>query len=509
MSKILKLAARIVGLLILLYIIAMVLLLLFVHPDTYKPLITKAFYKETGRQMTIKGKIKLSLFPLPGIKVTQVNIANQKGFKAPKSANYFVKIGAAQVRLHLLPLFKGEVHPSKLLLTQASVNLITTPSGKNNWSDLLTPKKQKNKIAASSKTAPKDTKTSPTQMDITDSDFPEIMISKTNIHFINQQTGHTTNVTDFVFWAKPMKTSNLYSFDISCKIHRNNPNVLIRFRTQSTAMLNLSKKYYRFDKLKIVAELLQFDKVERPVTLELEGNLVIQNQNLHSSFNGLLRHHKGTIKLALSQKSSLINLSLSTNQLSIEPIITAFSGRKLMAGTLNLRTQLSTRGNSLDMWLRQLNGNGQFNIAQGAFYGLDLKYTVMNALNSILFGKSIVKITPDKSSKTSFKEVSASYRIRNGLVSSKNIVIDGNQLKAVGSGTINLPKERIDIKMLATYTPQPKWKIPLKITGNLFSPTVEPDVEALAKQFYKSKIQKDIGKTLDKIKGLDLKKIFD
>ena len=176
MNKFLKLLAKIVGLLIILYILLMVGIHFFLQPNTYKSLITKAFYKATGRNITIEGKVGLSLFPTPTITVNQITVANRKGFIAPKSANYFAKIGKAYLRLHMRPLFSGKIRPSKLLLTHASVNLITTASGKNNWSDLLDVNKHKNKTSSSRSLS--------THQKNTNANFPEIIISDSNIHFV-------------------------------------------------------------------------------------------------------------------------------------------------------------------------------------------------------------------------------------------------------------------------------------------------------------------------------------
>jgi len=494
MNKFLKLAVKITGLLIILYIILAALVLLFVQTDTYKPLITKAFYKATGRKITIEGKIGLSLFPMPTITINQINIANRKGFIAPKSAQYFAKIGKVYVRLHILPLFKAKIRPSKLLLTQASVNLITTPSGKNNWSDLLGVKSSGNKTRSSQPNNSKPNSSNPP------ANTTEIIISESNIHFINQQTQRKTDITNFSFRAKPVKMSDVYHLAIHCMVHRNNPDTLIRFNTTSTATLDFPKKYYRFDTLKIVTELLKFNKAQRPVTLQLNGKLTIQGQNLHSSFNGIIRQHKGTITLTVNQKNARINASLTINQLPIDPIVTAFSGKTLITGILDFNTQLSTRGNSLETWLKQLDGKGQFKITAGAIYGQDLKYIAINALNRFLSGRSSLKIATKKSSKSSFNAISASYQIQNGVIRTNDIVLNGDQLKASGHGTVNLPKESINLRILTTYTPRPKQQVPILITGNLFSPTVRPDLTALTIQLYKSKTKKGIGNLLDKIR---------
>jgi len=508
MNKFLKLIAKIAALLIVIYILLTVLIYFFVHPDTYKPLIKKAFYKATGRQITIDGKMQLLLFPAPALKVKQVNIANPAGFKAPNAAKYFAKIGTAEIQLRLFPLFKAEFHPSKLLLSDASVNLITTQSGKNNWSDLFTVKANgKNQTKNLSSTTTRKSDPAKSNSNIPNILFPTIIISKTSLHFINQQTQHRIDLTNLTVRTKSIKKGNAYSFEIGCMIHRNNPNMLIKFHSTSIATLNLQKQYYRFDKLKIVTELMQFKNVQKPETLELNGNLTIWNQNIHSLFNGFVRDQKGKIKITINKKNSLIYMSLSAKQLPIERVITAFTGKTLITGILNFKTKLTTHGNSMETWIKELDGNGQFKLTDGAIFGLNLQSTVVSALNSILLGKNIVTIAPDdKTPRTSFNEISADYQVNNGLLSSRNILLGGDQLKASGEGNVSLPKETINLRMLVTYSPKPNLQIPIAITGDLFAPKVHPDIRGIANQLLKSKIQKDIGKAL---KDINLKKLFD
>jgi len=450
--------------------------------------------------------MQLLLFPAPALKVKQVDIANPVGFKAPKSAKYFAKIGAAEIRLDLLPLFKADFRPSKLLLTNASINLITTQSGKNNWSDLFDVKKNKTNKNLSSAT-PGKPDPAQSKSNIPNILFPTIIISKTSFHIINQQTQHRIDLTNFALRTKSIRKGNAYSFEVGCMIHRNNPNILIKFHTSSIATLNLHKKYYRFDKLIIATELLQFNKVQRPITLELKGNLTIWDQYIHSLFNGSVRNHSGKIKLAVNKKNSLTHVSLSANQLPIAQVIAAFSGKTSMTGTLNFKTKLTTHGNNMETWLKELDGKGQFTLTNGAIFGLNLKYIAIKTLNSILFGKNLVNIASDNDTpKTSFNEISANYQVKNGLISSKNILMAGNQLKASGEGNVNLPNETINLRMLVTYSPKPDWQIPIAITGKLFAPKVQADIRGIANQLLKSKIQKDIGET---IKGINLKNLLD
>jgi hypothetical protein len=64
-------------------------------------------------------------------------------------------------------------------------------------------------------------------------------------------------------------------------------------------------------------------------------------------------------------------------------------------------------------------------------------------------------------------------------------------LKVSGQGSANLSSKAIDFKLLAAVATAPArtTDIPLKVTGTYSAPTVRPDIEAVAKDQLKQKLQ--------------------
>ena len=517
MNKFLKWVAKIVAGLAIIYIALVILVFFFIQPDTYKPIITKAIYKATGRQIIITGKMSLSIFPWPSVTANKILIPNPKGFKAPKSAPYFAKINTLQVRLFILPLIKGDIRPAKLLLSGATVNLITSTSGKNNWTGFIgtnaaplkLESKPKNKNPGKKIASVTATSTSPsTPAKTANEDFPILFISETNVHFINERTKQQTDLLNLGLRTKRIGNGNKRLLEMSCMIHHKNPETLVRFNTESTITIDKGEHDYTFDKLKLVTELTKFKNARRPVTLELDGKLRIKKDNFKADFKGLIRQHSGKLTLSIRRNNGLIRVALDVSEMQIEPIISAFSGKTLVQGLLNLNSQVTTRGDTLSAWLNKLSGKGKIQIKNGAIYGLDLNYTIQSALTTLLSGKKW-KFAPNDRSKTSFSEISANYLLRNGVLSTNNLKFIGNQIKGDGKGTINFPKETINMRLVTLYEPASKWPIPITITGDLYSPTIQPDTNAIVKQLYKKKLNNEIDKTIKKLKDFNLKKIFE
>ena len=128
MSKALKYTGITLGLLIALIVIIPFL----VDLNDYKPQISQAAKEATGRDLTIEGDIKLSLFPWIGMELGAMQLSNATGFGDQPMA----RIEGADVKLKLMPLLKSEIEMKTITLQGLRLNLTVTEEGNNNWSDL-------------------------------------------------------------------------------------------------------------------------------------------------------------------------------------------------------------------------------------------------------------------------------------------------------------------------------------------------------------------------------------
>lgn len=103
--------------------------------NNYKPQIIEQVEKATGRTFTIGGDINLSIFPWIGLKVEDVALGNEKGFKAKQ----FAAIKQLDVKINVLPLLKKEVEINTIRLHGLNVSLEVAKNKSNNWSGLSQP----------------------------------------------------------------------------------------------------------------------------------------------------------------------------------------------------------------------------------------------------------------------------------------------------------------------------------------------------------------------------------
>jgi AsmA protein len=165
---------------------------------------------------------------------------------------------------------------------------------------------------------------------------------------------------------------------------------------------------------------------------------------------------------------------------------TAAKGRLSGRGTLSLK--VTAHGASVDAMLKTVNGHLDANLADGALEGIDVGYELK--LAQALIDRSIA---PPASStgRTPFQAFKLSAQIANGIAVTHDLTIASQALKVAGQGSANLPTKGIDFKLLASIATEParSTDIPLKVTGTYVDPTVRPDIEAVAKDQLKQKLQ--------------------
>ena len=105
---------------------------LFVDPNEYKGEVATAVQEATGRQLTINGDIKLSIYPWLGLSLGATQLSNAKGF----GDTPFASVKTVEIKVKLLPLFQQRLEMQKIRLHGLRANLAKNKQGRSNWDDL-------------------------------------------------------------------------------------------------------------------------------------------------------------------------------------------------------------------------------------------------------------------------------------------------------------------------------------------------------------------------------------
>jgi AsmA protein len=178
MTKLLKWVLAGIGVVIVLVVIAGVVLPMVVDPNDYKEEISTAVFEKTGRELTIGGEIKWTVFPSIGLDLSEVKLGNRSDF----GDEPMLDIGDVGVSVKLFPLFSRKLEVGEVSLSDVSINLQRKADGQTNWGDLSS--------------APSDTETtSPGSMDLGSFIVSGVQISNANVTLVD--VDQTTELKEF------------------------------------------------------------------------------------------------------------------------------------------------------------------------------------------------------------------------------------------------------------------------------------------------------------------------
>lgn len=129
MKKILKWAAAVTVVLIVLVVAVLLIVPHFIDVKHYRPLIEKQVSKATGRSFTIGEDLRFSLFPWAGLSFSDLRMGNPPGF----AEDDFVTVGSFEARVRLIPLLFRDVEVQRFILKNPRIVLVRNREGHGNW----------------------------------------------------------------------------------------------------------------------------------------------------------------------------------------------------------------------------------------------------------------------------------------------------------------------------------------------------------------------------------------
>jgi len=99
-------------------------------PNAYKPMIVERVKRQTGRTLTIDGKIALTFFPKIGLGIGKASLSE------PNSPAIFARVDDAHIGVELIPLLSKHVDVDRVRLKGLTVDLVRYKDGHTNFDDL-------------------------------------------------------------------------------------------------------------------------------------------------------------------------------------------------------------------------------------------------------------------------------------------------------------------------------------------------------------------------------------
>lgn len=179
-----------------------------------------------------------------------------------------------------------------------------------------------------------------------------------------------------------------------------------------------------------------------------------------------------------------------------------------LSGTLDFSLDSERSGQSMYDLIYGVSGKGQIHITDGAFKGFNIAEMARNI-------EAAFKPQPGGGIKrTDFSEVTGSFTIVQGVVSSDDLTMKSPFLRVTGKGQISLPLATIDARLLPQFVDtaqgqggkdkQALLAVPIVVEGPLKEPVFRPDVKSIVKDAIQNpdKVKEQIKSGKDALKNL-------
>lgn len=138
-----------------------------------------------------------------------------------------------------------------------------------------------------------------------------------------------------------------------------------------------------------------------------------------------------------------ISLDASLFDVSLGPLLKDALDKDILEGRGNVKLAVNTAGATVGGLKKGLNGNGSLALRDGAIKGINIAQKVRDA-KSMLSGGKEDSAQANTAEKTDFTELTASFTIRNGIATSKDLDAKSPLLRLTGGGTVDIPASALD-----------------------------------------------------------------
>jgi AsmA protein len=198
---------------------------------------------------------------------------------------------------------------------------------------------------------------------------------------------------------------------------------------------------------------------------------------------------KSHIVLDGSAAVPAVDLTFDLAGVQAEPVLKDAMGFDRLSGTAQGNFALAGRGKSQRELISALGGKGSLAFTNGAIKGINLGAIMRDPAGTLL------DAAQQKEEKTDFSSLSGSFVMTNGVAKNDDLQLTGPLVHATGSGTVDLPKQMVDYRVVPAVGGGTSGgvSLPVLVRGPFDHLSYQPDITALAK---------DPTKAIEGLKGI-------
>lgn len=206
-----------------------------------------------------------------------------------------------------------------------------------------------------------------------------------------------------------------------------------------------------------------------------------------------------------ARSTPVITFKQEMHGVAVGPLLVDAINNNMLDGKGTVKVDVSTQGNSVNALKKTLNGNAALNLADGAIKGVDIAGSIRNLKSKINILKAQGNAGADPKPRTEFSEMTASFKISNGVAHNDDLNMKAPLFRITGNGDIDIGREMVNYLAKPTVVKTLKGQggaeldalngltLPLKITGTFSAPKYNLDLAGVSAALAKSQLLEKVG----------------
>lgn len=194
--------------------------------------------------------------------------------------------------------------------------------------------------------------------------------------------------------------------------------------------------------------------------------------------------------------------------INIGPFLKDLANNDSLEGRGNVTLNVTTQGNTVSALKKGLNGSAAVKLTDGAVRGIDIAGSIRNAKAKLGALRGEQTQAADKSQKTDFSELTASFGIRNGVAHNSDLAMKSPLLRVGGEGDVNIGEDTVNYLLKASIVGTLVGQggrelnelkgvtVPVRVSGALAAPSYKLDFGAMVTDSVKQTVREELQKRL-------------
>jgi AsmA protein len=196
------------------------------------------------------------------------------------------------------------------------------------------------------------------------------------------------------------------------------------------------------------------------------------------------------------------------NGISVGPLVKDLADSDIIEGKGDVAADVTSQGNTVSALKKALNGSASLKLADGALKGIDIAGSIRGAQARLGTLRGEQTQAADSKQRTDFSELTATFKIANGVARNNDLDMKSPLLRVGGEGEINIGEGSLDYLVKASIVGTSKGQggreaeelrgvtVPVRVTGPLAAPSYKLDFNALATDTAKQRLTDELRKRL-------------